>query len=361
MNAIAARLRKSAEAMEGEIQHRLNPPDANKPPTPKRLRTIEGMMNQGRSLQKEQAVLRRLADLHESGVCPAEIAHVRSRAEIERLRYGKGPAAEALKTLIESLDHLPSRRADEMKLLEREVMLRNIPGFFPTPRPVIERMLALADIQDGHSILEPSAGRGDICDAVRERFDYSVRITSVERNHSLREILEHKGHGLCGYDFLELRPAFERWDRILMNPPFERGAEIDHVMHAYTLLAAGGLLVSVMSEGPFGRSDRKSEQFRAWLESVGAETERLPDGSFKASGTGVSCRLVKIRSAIPAATAAPVESLSDELAACAAESDAVQQRFTARVLALEFATPLPAGRQRDAGQLFGGPGQGRLF
>ena len=36
---------------------------------------------------------------------------------------------------------------------------------FPTPRPVIEQMLARANIQPGMTILEPSAGKGDIADA----------------------------------------------------------------------------------------------------------------------------------------------------------------------------------------------------
>ncbi len=65
-----------------------------------------------------------------------------------------------------------------------------------------------------------------------------------------------------------------------MNPPFENGQEIDHVRHAFSLLAPGGRLVSVMSEGPFFRSDSKAIAFRAWLDEVGAETESLPENAF---------------------------------------------------------------------------------
>lgn len=40
--------------------------------------------------------------------------------------------------------------------------------------------------------------------------------------------------------------------------------------------------------------DRKSSEFRAWLESVGGTWEDLPDGAFKQSGTDISTRLVVI-------------------------------------------------------------------
>jgi hypothetical protein len=42
------------------------------------------------------------------------------------------------------------------------------------------------------------------------------------------------------------------------------------------------------------RSDRKSTEFRAWMHEVNAKWENLPDGAFKASGTGVSTRLLVI-------------------------------------------------------------------
>jgi hypothetical protein len=69
---------------------------------------------------------------------------------------------------------------------------------------------------------------------------------------------------------------------------------IDHVRKAYGLLADYGVLVSVMAPGFEFRQDRKSTEFRQWLEDVNATVEDLPDGAFKASGTGVSTKLVVI-------------------------------------------------------------------
>jgi hypothetical protein len=52
-----------------------------------------------------------------------------------------------------------------------------------------------------------------------------------------------------------------------MNPPFEKGQDIEHVRHAYDQLKPGGRVVAIMSEGPFFRSDKKATEFRDWLES----------------------------------------------------------------------------------------------
>ena len=104
-----------------------------------------------------------------------------------------------------------------------------------------------------------------------------------------------KGHEVEFADFLSHQGSY---NRILMNPPFEKGQDIEHVRHAYSLLAAGGRLVSVMSEGPFFREDSKAQGFRAWLSEVDATTEQLPEDAFQGADafreTGVRTRLVVI-------------------------------------------------------------------
>ena len=64
--------------------------------------------------------------------------------------------------------------------------------------------------------------------------------------------------------------------------------------HAYEFLAHGGRLVSIMGEGPFFRQDNKAAEFRAWLQTHGGWSERLPEDSFQASGTGVNARIVVV-------------------------------------------------------------------
>jgi len=81
---------------------------------------------------------------------------------------------------------------------------------------------------------------------------------------------------------------------ILMNPPFEQLVDTEHVRHAYELLLPGGRLISVMSMSSFFNSYTKAKEFREWLETVGGAMEKLPEGSFVPSGTGVSACLVCI-------------------------------------------------------------------
>jgi len=83
-------------------------------------------------------------------------------------------------------------------------------------------------------------------------------------------------------------------DRVLMNPPFEKGQDIDHVRKAFDALKPGGRLVAVMSPGPFFRSDRKAAEFRRWFSGLGGRKVELPNGAFKASGTTASSVLAVI-------------------------------------------------------------------
>ncbi|APU86911.1 hypothetical protein [Clostridium botulinum] len=90
----------------------------------------------------------------------------------------------------------------------------------------------------------------------------------------------------------------EEYDKIIMNPPFERNQDIEHVLHAFSLLKPGGKVVAIMSEHPFFASDKKSQKFREWLENQEESfSKKLPSGSFLESdrSTGVNARIVTVR------------------------------------------------------------------
>ena len=188
---------------------------------------------------------------------------------------------------------------DPVVKAEQELIGKKLPGFFPTPLPVILEMLELADIQGTDRVLESSAGKGDIMDAIRQAHP-DVDLKGIEYNRTLRDVLIAKGYDQTVEfgDFLEHEGAYEK---IIQNPPFERGADIEHVRHAFELLAPGGRLVSVMGEGPFFRSDSKSQAFREWLDEHDADVEKLPEDSFQGveafRQTGVSTRLVVMNKA----------------------------------------------------------------
>lgn len=172
-------------------------------------------------------------------------------------------------------------------------------GFFETPEAVVSLMLDLVPLPKlPDFVLEPSAGEGAILRVLlqqpflyRHVFDFCEK--NQERHNGILSLLP-QAHSV-GLDFMGYNPSLTKYGRIYMNPPFEDGQDMEHVMHAYSMLDEDGILVSVMSEGVFFRTDKKAVAFRAWLDDNNTEVVKLPDGSFKQSGTGVSTRLVVIR------------------------------------------------------------------
>lgn len=194
--------------------------------------------------------------------------------------------------LREFLEYRGNRSSvDPIKVAERALIGTKIPGYFPTPPKVVDRMIHEAGITPGMKVLEPEAGKGNIADRLR---DEKADVDTIEQQSSLRDILTMKGHKIIGADFLDHKEG--GYDRIVMNPPFENGQDIDHVLHAYDLLKPDGRIVAIMSESPFFREDAKAREFRQWLDSVGGTSEKLPSGSFMDSdrSTGVATRLVVI-------------------------------------------------------------------
>ena len=165
------------------------------------------------------------------------------------------------------------------------VQIAVAPQLFPTPRELAQRVVALAEIEEGHRVLEPSAGAGDLLKALS-----SFRgVVAVERNQALadrlRGLASLKVH--CA-DFLECNGELGRFDRIVMNPPFANGADIKHIEHAATMLKPGGRLVAICANGP-----RQQERLRPQC----SEWHDLPPDTFKNSGTGVNAALVVIERA----------------------------------------------------------------
>jgi len=187
----------------------------------------------------------------------------------------------------------------EARNLERSLVGINIPGYFPTPKDLADQLVNQAEIGEGMRILEPSAGKGDLLEAIarecNERGLEGVEVDAIEINSRLCDVLENKGHGIIRGDFLEHSHP-EGYDRVIMNPPFEKGQDIEHVRRAYELLKPGGRVAAIMSEGPFFRNDRKAVEFREWLEGNGGRTEKNTQGAFYDGDrpTGVTTRIVII-------------------------------------------------------------------
>jgi hypothetical protein len=53
-------------------------------------------------------------------------------------------------------------------------------------------------------------------------------------------------------------------------------------------------LVSVVCCSPFFRSDKRSAAFREWLAEECAEVIEIPEGEFKASGTSIATKIIRV-------------------------------------------------------------------
>jgi hypothetical protein len=183
---------------------------------------------------------------------------------------------------------------NKVKELERAMIGRRNDGmdFFPTPESVADEMVAAAGIEPGMSVLEPSAGWGHIAERIRNN---GAEPDVVEMSGDRRELLEAKGFNVVGNDFMD---TDGQYDRIVMNPPFSDGRDIQHVQRAYTLLKPGGRIVAIMGESAFTNQNKRATEFREWLEKIGGTEEKLAEGSFNDPSlpvnTGANARMVVI-------------------------------------------------------------------
>ena len=205
-------------------------------------------------------------------------------------------------------------------------------NFYPTPEALAKKMLDKIDFKRVHTVLEPSAGKGDLAMEILKKLnkrysgnssDWSVDTIEIDPN--LRSILTHRftEKGIREYepklfneldemnehqqevyrdpektkryyvlmdrtreldnlenvrvvhdDFLSYRPQFG-YDAIIMNPPFDQG--VQHLLHAIQLTRHyGGQIVCLLNaetlRNPFAR-DRKDligelEKYDADIEYV---------------------------------------------------------------------------------------------
>lgn len=111
-------------------------------------------------------------------------------------------------------------------------MFKENTDFFPTPPALIRRMLDKLDFRMLSSILENSAGKGDLADAIIEKLKYAHSsyynreakwdLDTIELDENLQHILRGKGYRVIHDDYLTFN-SFKRYDAIISNPPFSIG------------------------------------------------------------------------------------------------------------------------------------------
>lgn len=166
--------------------------------------------------------------------------------------------------------------------------------FFPTPEVIGKRLVEMAEIEPHHDVLEPSAGGMALAKLL------PGKLVCVELEQKAFGALVKAGYTTLHIDFLKMTPEMvddetkqpRRFDRIVMNPPFSKSADIRHVTHAMQFLKPGGRLVAIMAAGVEFRQTKAYEAFRDLLYANNGVVERLPEGSFKESGTMVNTVIV---------------------------------------------------------------------
>ncbi|CAO3445668.1 hypothetical plasmid protein [Azospirillum argentinense] len=188
----------------------------------------------------------------------------------------------------------PPPRAEAEALrdaLKAGIRVVAVPHLFVTPEWLADEMIGDALIRPGHLVLEPQAGTGALASRAADR---GATVDCVEVNAALSAQLEAAGRyrRVIAADFLTLG-AEPLYDRVVMNPPFDHGVDVDHVRHALGFLKPGGCLVAIMSAGVRFKTTAKARTFRERVEALKAEWSDLPSGSFACAGTAV--RTVALR------------------------------------------------------------------
>ena len=191
-------------------------------------------------------------------------------------------------------------------------MASPIDAFYPTPKNLIDKMVSGVDFKLVGSVLEPSAGKGDIVDVVADRlrmyhgrsYNYDSRspyqpdIDTIEINPDLRHVLAGKGYRVVHGDFLTYE-TYKHYHLIVMNPPFAQGEK--HLLKALEMQERGGAIICILNAETIRNPNNLTRvTVNGLLDQYGASIEYLSDEFRQAERkTAVEIALVKVD--IPAA------------------------------------------------------------
>ncbi len=168
-------------------------------------------------------------------------------------------------------------------------MFGDNPEFYPTPRSVARKMMAKITNKDAKYFLEPSAGKGDIADYIKNGATYEewceenpefaekrrsdrgygafrhsgnprVHVDVIENYPALAQVLRSKEYDVVGFEWLGY-DGVSYYDAIVMNPPFSNGDK--HLLKAWDFLHSGEIVCLLNEEtikNPFSEDRRRLGQ-----------------------------------------------------------------------------------------------------
>lgn len=175
--------------------------------------------------------------------------------------------------------------------------------FYPTPQNLIDKMLCDLDFSMIKSILEPSAGKGNIIEALKKKEEvhsygynkYQFEIDCIEVDQNLQHILKGKSFRVVYNDFLTYN-TMKEYDLIVMNPPFSNGCK--HLLKALEMQKRnGGAVICLLNAETLKNpctNDRQDLQRK--LAEYNAKIEYMQDAFLDAERkTAVEIALVKVQ------------------------------------------------------------------
>lgn len=182
-------------------------------------------------------------------------------------------------------------------------MFKDNKDFYPTPQNIINKMLFDIDFKMIHSILEPSAGSGNIVEALRQKekiystsySKFSFDIDCIEADQNLQHILKGKNFRVVHNDFLTY-DTMKEYDIIIMNPPFSNGCK--HLLKALEMQQRnGGAIVCLLNAETLKNPCTNDRQYlQRKLTEYNAKVEFIQDAFLDAERkTAVEIALVKVQ------------------------------------------------------------------
>ena len=185
--------------------------------------------------------------------------------------------------------------------------------FYPTPEPLAEKLLGGIKWNMVDCVLEPSAGKGDLAlFAAKKMFyarhsypphdDRSIReaaeeadIDCIEIDPLLRNTLEGRGFRVIHDDFLSFETQ-KRYSLIVMNPPFDQGAE--HFLKAFELMEHGGEIRCILNAQTIRNPCTEARKRLVAALQTGAEISFI-SGAFHAAERQTDVDVALIKKVIP--------------------------------------------------------------
>lgn len=148
------------------------------------------------------------------------------------------------------------------------------PDLYPTPKTLAFQMLSKVKHWGKiKSILEPSAGMGDLVESIKDKCRHNnVDISAIEIDTHCADMLRGKGIQVIDSDFLQYN-GLEQFDLIVANFPFSDGDK--HLHKAIDILFSGEIVCLLNAETLKNPYSNSRKDLVAKLNKLGAQIEYI--------------------------------------------------------------------------------------